>query len=109
MLTTYRGKRKETDRNMLYLFDEPASNLHPTAQRTLLESFVDLSTKGIIVYTTHSHYLIEPAWLGRTSIVANVGLGEQPVSIDFTAKRTDISITPYHRFAAHHPHQSHYF
>ncbi|HEY5344371.1 MAG TPA: AAA family ATPase [Solirubrobacteraceae bacterium] len=109
MLTTYRGQRKETDENMLYLFDEPASNLHPTAQRTLLASFVDLSKKAVIIYTTHSHYLIEPAWLGLTSIVANEGLGEQAVSTDFTAKRTDISVTSYHQFAAQHPNQSHYF
>jgi len=109
MLTTYRGQRKETDENMLYLFDEPASNLHPTAQSTLLASFVDLAKTATIVYTTHSHYLIEPAWLGLTSIVANQGLGEQVVSADYSAKRTDISVTPYRQFAAQHPNQSHYF
>lgn len=73
MLTNYRGRRKETDDNMLYLFDEPASNLHPTAQGMLLKSLGKLSDKAVIIYTTHSHYLIEPAWLGTTSVVANEG------------------------------------
>lgn len=109
MLTNYRGQRKVTDDNMLYLFDEPASNLHPTAQRMLLSSFARLSRKAVIVYTTHSHYLIEPSWLGLTSVVANEGLGDQSVSTDYTPKRTNIKVTPYHQFVAGHPNQSHYF
>ncbi len=109
MLTTYRGRRKDTDENMLYLFDEPASNLHPTAQKTLLASLAELTEKAVVVYTTHSHHLIEPAWLGTTSIVANEGLGDEAIATEFTARRTDIRITPYKRFAAQHPEQSHYF
>jgi hypothetical protein len=109
MLTTYRGRRKPTDENMLYLFDGPASNLHPTAQKTLLASLGELSHKAVIIYTTHSHYLIEPAWLGSTAVVANEGLGEQAVSSDFTSQRTDIRVTSYRKFAASHPEQSHYF
>ncbi len=109
MLTRYRGRRKETDNNMLYLFDEPASNLHPTAQGMLLHSLSRLSSDAVVIYTTHSHYLIEPAWLGNTSVVANRGLGEEAVSTEYTAGRTDITITPYHAFAGQHPNQSHYF
>ncbi|HST41169.1 MAG TPA: AAA family ATPase [Conexibacter sp.] len=109
LLTTYRGQRKDTDVNMLYLFDEPASNLHPSAQRALLASFGKLASSAVIIYTTHSHHLIEPNWLGTTSVVANRGLGDSPVSADFSADRTDISVTPYRRFAARHPPQAHYF
>jgi hypothetical protein len=109
MLTIYRGQRKPTDNNMLYLFDEPASNLHPTAQHALLGSLAELSKKAAIVYTTHSHYLIEPKWLGLTSVVANAGLGEDALSAEYTAQDTDITITPYHRFAATRPRQAYYF
>jgi hypothetical protein len=108
MLTIYRGQRDATE-NMLYLFDEPASNLHPTAQRALLDSLGELSKQAVVVYTTHSHYLIEPAWLGQTSVVANSSLGEDTVSPNYTAKLTDITVTPYHQFAAQQANQSFYF
>jgi hypothetical protein len=109
MLTIYRGQRKPTDNNMLYLFDEPASNLHPTAQHALLGSLADLSKKAVIVYTTHSHYLIEPKWLGLTSVVANAGLGEDALSAEYTAQDTDVTVTPYHQFASTRPKQAYYF
>jgi hypothetical protein len=109
MITTYRGRRKGTSRDMLFLFDEPASNLHPTAQRALLSSLGDLSEKAVTIYTTHSHYLIEPAWLGTTFVVANDGLDPEAVSADFSAQQTDIQVTPYRQFAAQHPDQSHFF
>lgn len=109
MITTYRKGRRGSSNDMLFLFDEPASNLHPTAQTALLASLGELSEKAVIIYTTHSHHLIQPAWLGTTFVVANEGLGADAVSADFTSKRTDIQITPYRQFAAHHPDQSHYF
>jgi AAA ATPase domain len=109
MITTYRGARKGTPSDMLFLFDEPASNLHPTAQRALLASLSELSKKALIIYTTHSHHLIEPGWLGTTFVVANEGLDPEAVSADFSAERTDIRLTPYRQFAAHHPKQSHFF
>lgn len=110
MLTTYRGRRKSSGNDMLFLFDEPASNLHPTAQGALLESLEALSRGSVVIYTTHSHHLIQPAWLETTSVVANTGLPDaEAVSADFTAQQTDITVTQYRRFAARHPNQSHYF
>ena len=110
MLTTYRGRRAGgAGGDMLFLFDEPASNLHPTAQKALLSSLSALSDEATVIYTTHSHHLIEPAWLGTTFVVANEGLGDDVISTDFTARRTDVRVTPYRQFAAQHPNQSHYF
>jgi 5S rRNA maturation endonuclease (ribonuclease M5) len=109
MITTYRGQRKGGSKDLLFLFDEPASNLHPTAQHALLSSLRDLSKKAVIIYATHSHHLIEPAWLGTTYVVANEGLDPESVSADYTARSTDIRITPYRQFAAQHPDQSHFF
>ena len=51
---------------MLFLFDEPASNLHPTAQAALLASLEKLSENAVVIYTTHSHHLINPLWLETT-------------------------------------------
>jgi hypothetical protein len=109
LLTTYRGARKASTSDMLFLFDEPASNLHQTAQRALLSSLGELSQRAVIIYTTHSHHLIEPAWLGTTFVVANKGADPDVVTADFTADRTDIHLTPYRQFAAQHPDQSHFF
>jgi predicted ATPase len=109
LITTYRARRKQASQDMLFLFDEPASNLHPSAQAALLSSLELLSQEAVIVYTTHSHHLINPAWLGATYVVANQGLSTDAISVDFTAKRTDIRITPYRRFAAENPEQSHFF
>lgn len=109
MVTTYRGQNTKNPSDMLFLFDEPASNLHPTAQNALLSSLQTLAEHAGIIYTTHSHHLINPAWLGTTFVVANEGLGEEAISVDYSAKRTDIQVTPYRQFAAHHPEQSHFF
>jgi AAA ATPase domain len=109
LITTYRGRRKGASSDLLFLFDEPASNLHQTAQRALLSSFGELSNSAVIIYTTHSHHLIDPVWLPTTFVVTNAGVDPDVVSADFTAQRTDIEITPYRQFAANHPDQSHYF
>jgi hypothetical protein len=109
LLTTYRGRRKGASGEMLFLFDEPASNLHPTAQKALLASIAELSEKAVIIYTTHSHHLIEPKWLGTTFVAANRGLDAEAVSADFNAEQTDIHVTPYRQFASQHPKQAHYF
>jgi predicted ATP-dependent endonuclease of OLD family len=109
MITKYRGSRKGSSKDMLFLFDEPASNLHPTAQRALLASLRDISRKAVIIYTTHSHHLVDPTWLGTTFVVTNKGLDAADVSADFNATRTDIQVMPYREFAGKHPEQSRFF
>jgi predicted ATP-dependent endonuclease of OLD family len=109
LLTTYRGRRRGASRDMLFLFDEPASNLHSTAQSALLKSFRELSKQTVVVYTTHSHHLINPEWLGKTAVVTNKGLEPGEVTADYNARRTDIEVTAYREFAAHHPNQTSYF
>jgi AAA domain, putative AbiEii toxin, Type IV TA system/AAA ATPase domain len=109
MLTTYRGQGHATGGETLFLFDEPASNLHPNAQTALLESFRVLSRRATIIYTTHSHHLIEPTWLPTSYVIANTGLDAAAMSTEFTAQRTNVTISPYRQFAADHPDQAHYF
>ena len=46
-----------------FVVDEPASMLHPSAQREILQELLSLSEKGIrVVYSTHSPYLIPEDW-----------------------------------------------
>ena len=94
---------------MLFLFDEPASNLHSAAQSLLLESFDELAHGANVIYTTHSHHLVNPRWLGGCYVVKNAGLDYMDVDFDFNARNTDISIEPYRVFAVEHPNQSHYY
>lgn len=108
LLTHFRGFRATDRSGVVFLFDEPASNLHATAQAQLLKSFGELQKRCSVVYTTHSHYMIEPKWLESTYIVRNTGLllGREDT---FTASSTNIVSTRYREFAATHPDQTDYF
>lgn len=63
--------RKNRSRNILFLLDEPASNLHSSAQGKILNALENLSKDAMVVYSTHSHYLIKPEWLKGAYIVIN--------------------------------------
>ena len=98
LLTHYRLFRAE-DRGIVYLFDEPASNLHSSAQRRLLASLADLRTKGgTVIYTTHSQYMIKPEWLEGAHVVRNSGLSYDEEDDEYTANETNITLTPYRRY-----------
>ncbi len=109
LLTQYRGFRKDSPNSVLFLFDEPASNLHPSAQAQLIKSFEKLSEKCRIIYTTHSHHLINPEWLESVFVVKNEGLKYGKDEINYNANKTDISVTRYREFAVKHPNQTDYY
>lgn len=108
LFTQFRSFRQDSPKSIIYLFDEPASNLHPLAQRQLLESFENLTENSKVIYTTHSHHLINPAWLESTYIVKNNGFHlDNPEA--FNIKKTNIVIEAYRDFATNHPHNTAYF
>jgi len=109
LLTQYRGFRKDAPDNVLFLFDEPASNLHSSAQSQLLESFGKFPENSSIVYTTHSHHLINPAWLEGTYVVKNQGLEYDDSYENYNAANTEITLHKYREFASKHPNQTTYF
>jgi len=109
LLTHYRGFRERSTANVLFLLDEPASNLHSTAQARLLQSFSRLSERCDIIYTTHSHHLIDPRWLETTFVVKNEGLDYATDAVEYSAKKTNITVTRYRQFVASHPCQTSYF
>lgn len=108
LFTQFRPFRRDTPQNVIFLFDEPASNLHSSAQKQLLTSFENLIGNSKIIYTTHSHHLINPKWLESTYVVRNEGLRiENPET--YNIKKTNISIQPYREFVTLHPHNTAYF
>jgi AAA domain, putative AbiEii toxin, Type IV TA system len=111
LVTSFHGLDDEGSPS-LCLLDEPASNLHSTAQAELLKSFETLVEKCDLVYTTHSHHLIDVRWLDSAYVVKNAALGSLDFA-DYVRQRmganTSISATRYRRFVAEHPEQTSYF
>lgn len=105
----FRGNEKGES---VFLFDEPASNLHSMAQSKLLDSLKAISDgKNDVIYSTHSHHLINPLWLETTFIVTN---GEptdsaKVVNADFGIEDSDIKAIPYRTFVGQNSEKSHYF
>ena len=89
----------------MFLLDEPASNLHSTAQKSLLKTFEDITSKSKLIYTTHSHHLINPDWLSGAYIVQNktINYWEDSAYYDFTTAMTDIDASLYKKFAFENP------
>lgn len=96
----------------VFLFDEPASNLHGMAQSKLLESLrVIADGRNDIIYSTHSHHLIEPLWLESTYVITNGKLVTDSTFADpdFGIEESDIKATKYRRFVGENAEKSHYF
>ena len=95
----------------IFLFDEPASNLHSKAQSKLLDSLPAISQgRNDIIYSTHSHHMINPLWLETTYIITN---GEPTDSLmvepDFGVEDTDIRALLYKTFVGKYAEKGHYF
>lgn len=110
LLTSYRGQRKSNTSDMVFLFDEPASNLHSSAQAMLLESLEKLSQTSDIIFTTHSPHLINPKWLASTYVVENRGVADYRGASSATiSTHTDIVLEKYSNFAAQYPTRRDFF
>jgi ABC-type Mn2+/Zn2+ transport system ATPase subunit len=113
LFTQFRVSRADPERKLLFLFDEPASNLHAAAQQKLIECFPAIARDDhMLVYSTHSHYMIEPKWLEQTFIVTNradapSGSVLDEVSLD--DESLDIKVASYRSFVNEHPNQTSYF
>lgn len=111
LFTLYRGRVSSSSKT-LFLLDEPASNLHAGAQSQLLESFPKIATGGNqIMYSTHSHYLINPEWLDQAFIISNAAmeyddLKERPRS---AVRHTDVQVVRYRTFVGENPDKTTYF
>ena len=104
LLTQFRSYRK-SQKEAFFLFDEPAFNLHPSAQMQLLKSFEKLPR---VLYSTHSHYLINPKWLENTFVIKNEALKYDEEEL-YDPKKTDIKIFKYRNFSSRFPSDTSYF
>lgn len=113
MLFTQFRTARNTSRPVLFLFDEPASNLHAAAQQRLIDSFPEIAVGDhALAYTTHSHYMIEPAWLEQTFIVTNRADAPSDSVIDNVSLddgSLDITARTYRSFVDQNPNKTSYF
>ena len=111
LMTSFHGS-VDSHSKPLFLLDEPASNLHSSAQAELLKSFENLLDRCDLIYTTHSHHLINVRWLDAAYVVKNAALSSLDFADYLTTRmgaRTSISATKYRQFAVQHPDQTSYF
>jgi len=70
MKTEFRSKKlRKRSGKPVFLIDEPASNLHSTAQNNMINDFKKLAEDTSIIYTTHSQYLISLENIKNTLII----------------------------------------
>lgn len=104
--------RRGRDQSTIFLFDEPAANLHAKAQAELLSSFSKIVADGNqIIYSTHSHHMIEPRWLDGAYIVENLSIDFDDASKSdyFSTKPTEIKATKYKNFLSQSADRSSYY
>lgn len=111
LFTQFRSHRKG-GQGTLFLFDEPASNLHAKAQERLLKSFADIS-KGpnSLIYSTHSQYMINPKWIDFSYIIENKQIDHEK-STDIraiTSNKSDIRAVRYQTFVNDNPGKTSYY
>ncbi|HEY0626584.1 MAG TPA: AAA family ATPase [Allosphingosinicella sp.] len=112
LLFTQFRRSRSNERGTIFLFDEPASNLHAQAQIKLLESFSKTAQGDqYIIYSTHSHYMIDPMTLEKAYIVENkaIDFENEDSGLRFSQKDTDVGVTRYRRFVADYPERVSYF
>jgi len=112
IFTQFRVHRLNSEDNLIFLFDEPASNLHQAAQQRLLKAFEELTKSSVsVIYATHSHHLIDPKRLENTFIANNQALNYEEEEDDdtYNSYMTDITIEKYRQFVSNHPNQQTYY
>ncbi|BAY15831.1 DNA replication and repair protein RecF [Anabaenopsis circularis NIES-21] len=109
LFTQFRVQRSQGNTNLVFLFDEPASNLHQEAQQRLLSALEELTKSSVsVIYSTHSHHLINPQWLESAFIVRNKALEYEKDDID-NFEPTNIEVQRYRAFINQHPNQQTYY
>ena len=111
LLFTFYNQKKD-DKPTLFLLDEPASNLHAKAQEELLKSFQRITdNKNQVIYSTHSHYLINPMWLDQAYIVSNAAMNYEHLDDRSSSENTEtsVSLQTYRNYVKDNPTKTTYF
>lgn len=79
-----------------YLFDEPGTYLHPSAQLDLQRSFETIADQAQLVYTTHSLFLISKNYPARNRVISKTISGtridQKPFSKNWKSVRQSLGI-----------------
>ena len=96
LFTEFRKARNDEPWEYLFLFDEPASNLHEHSQQKLLDIFDKLveNNKAKIIYSTHSPYLISPIYILNCFVIKD----EWRINENEFEYRQNIKAYPYKQF-----------
>lgn len=79
--------RGSSETETIYLLDEPGSYLHSTAQTELCKKLNSLSGDNTVIYSTHTHYLLDPEIIPINTI-----------NIASKNKKARVVITPLHSY-----------
>lgn len=107
LFTEFRKSRNAEAWEYLFLFDEPASNLHEHSQQKLLNIFDKLvaNDRAKIIYSTHSPYLINPKYILTSFIIKD----EWRNSENEFHYRQNIKAYPYRSFVGNHDEEFSHF
>lgn len=72
----------EGHKDAVLLLDEPGLNLHPTAQQELIAFFEQLSGTNMLLYSTHSPFLIDGEHIHRVRPVTEDDTGHSRITAD---------------------------
>ena len=72
LLVSARVKTKSLE-NVLLLIDEPEISLHPAGIRNLRDELLSISKQNLVVYATHSPYMIDRKSIERHSVIEKKG------------------------------------
>lgn len=87
-----KAQAKEGRTNIL-LLDEPGQHLHAKAQKEVLK-FLEAEIENIVIFTTHSPYLIDPKRLDRVKLVLKTKSKGTIVSTDLPSVTDSETLTP---------------
>lgn len=73
---------EEGHKDAVLLLDEPGLHLHPTAQQELIGFFEELSKNNMLLYSTHSPFLIDGEHIHRVRPVTEDSTGHSRITVD---------------------------
>lgn len=100
LLTVSAENRNKELENTILLLDEPETHLHPQAQEFLLRELIDLSKNdrnNVVLFATHSNYMIDKEDLGRNYKVAK-HKDDSTVLTKFESTSSTYASITYHVF-----------
>ncbi|MQT36009.1 MAG: AAA-15 domain-containing protein [Pseudomonas helleri] len=109
LLTQFKGESSK--QKTIYVFDEPAANLHSRAQAELLKYFDQMVGSGDkIIYSTHSHHMVDPRWLSGAYIVENQSAKhDEADGYDLEFLPAKIAAIKYKQFINNFPGRTYHF